>query len=199
VAEQQHQQQEVVGLDSDDLANDYVRFWGMEPEESMETTARSSSQPATTAAVVDDDDDDDDDKSEQEEEDLEEDYNVLVDALVSGITTYSNWTSDMIGDYARSSMAFLGGTVLRTSFTLGLGAGVVGIGLLGFWSGLPSQLMRNTMRLSTTMTLPPRPSQTVLLSSTLASGATAGIMYMMMLRPNSSSNNNNSGDKKTTK
>jgi hypothetical protein len=104
----------------------------------------------------------------------------------------------MMGDYARSSMALLGGTVLRTSFTFGVGA--VGIGLFGMWS---PQLIRNTMRLPSylsTIALP-RPSQTVLLSSTLASGATAGIMMMIMLRPNSSSNNNNNGtgDKKTTK
>ena len=166
-----------LGLD-EDPASQYVRFLGLEPETSAPppvSTSRAAIMVDSSVGSHDDDhqhhDDDDDEDDEEEEEDLAANAGVMIDAIFGGARAVSGMASNMALSYARNTVSWAVGGVSRASLTLGIAG--VGLGVLGVWAGVyqaPSNIQMPRISF---------PSQTVLISSTLASGATAGMMLMM--------------------
>jgi hypothetical protein len=189
--------------DDDDPASQYVRSWGMEPENTAATTtsvdnhhtapvsaARAMEVDASASVGPDDDDDDD-----EEEEDLAINASVVVDALLGGIDAYYNMTYDMVRGYTLGTVTWLTRGFLRTSLTVGVAS--VGLGALGIWTGVyepPRSFSMPRMNMNINIPRVSLPSQSVLLSSTLASTATAGMMLLLFGFPDTSSNNHHDDD-----
>jgi hypothetical protein len=149
-----------LGDDEDDDA----RLWGTEPAEPLQgdDVAIEAEAPMEISH--------DDSASEDSEEDLAVDEEVVFDAAVTGAFNFMNWAFG----YTQSAVA---GSVVRTTrsvirTTVGIGLFTAGAGIFGVWAGfwtpqdfrLPSQM--------------PRQMGPILLSSTLASGATAAAFMM---------------------
>jgi hypothetical protein len=173
-------------LGDDDMGAQYAAFWGATPVSSNQTPARTA--PARTSRVVIEVDpsiasyktDDEEEDEEEEVEDLAIDESVLWEAVFGGVNAYSNIALDAVRGTVTSSMTMFTGTLLRT--TLGMGALTLGAGLLGIWTGylgpqdLPIWMPR--FQLPRNFSRPSMPSSSILISSTLASGATASLFMM---------------------
>jgi hypothetical protein len=123
-----------------------------------------------------DNEEDNIDTESLESEDLEVDGQVILDAITRGMNTFS----DMALDTVRTvSSNFFTGTPLRTGLTMGVAS--VSAGLLGIWAfsggSSGSSRMPSSPPGSPSSPRGAPPSQ-VIYSSILASGATAGIMYV---------------------
>jgi hypothetical protein len=176
------------GDDEDgDPAAQFARFWGAEPADSSEddnddspravTENSTEVAPATTDVKKIEDDDkvkeegkqENEEDEEEELEDLRINEQVLWTAAFDGISIYSNLALGFARQRVTSSVGMFSGALVRT--TLGVGALAIGAGLFGLWSG---HWDRNSM---------PRmqfgwPSSSILISSTLSSGVTAGLFVM---------------------
>jgi hypothetical protein len=139
-------------LDDDDDA------WGVESTEAVENTV-----PPGTAVESD--------AASEESEDLALEQELVLDAAVAGVVTFFNFAFGYSQNAMASSVVRNGRRFFRAS--LGLGLVSVGAGALGIWSGylspqdlqLPNQWSRET--------------RNMLMSSTIASGATAGLFMLL--------------------
>jgi len=108
--------------------------------------------------------------SEDDSEDLSVEQEVIVDAAVTGAVAFFNFALGYSQNAMANSAVRTGRTLLRA--TLGMGLISVGAGALGVWSGyLSPQDFRFPRQLSPE-------TRTMLLSSTIASGATAGLFML---------------------
>ena len=185
----------------DDPAAQYVRFFGMEPENSTPPSAEAPVLEALRSSGFDLSIDSDHASEEEEEEEEEGDSalnsSVVTDAVLGGMTSYYRMGLNFALGYTRNTATWLTSGVLRTTLTLGLAS--VGIGALGVWAGVfepPRSLPRMAM---------PRfsmESQTMLMGPVFASaGAMGGMSLMMFGFPGSStaSNENDGGKQGKTK
>ena len=145
------------GLGDDE--DDDARLWGTEPAEPFAGADEAIEAEAPLEISQDDS------ASEDSEEDLAVDEVVVFDAAVTGALNFMNWALGYTQTAVADSVVRTTTSVVRT--TLGIGLFTAGAGLFGVWAGfwtpqdfrLPSQM--------------PRQMGPILLSSTLASGATA--------------------------
>lgn len=165
----------------DDSSSDYTRFWGASPPErrlfawseepdSPSSTPRqqSASVPIRETAIATTDSTADDEESS--DEDLGFEALVIMEALAEGMGAMSNMALSMVSS---STIGFFTRTPMRAGLTVT--AASLGVGLLGMWTGnIPAERLRMPTRSSL-------PSNPVIYSSVLASGATAGIMYIFQL------------------
>lgn len=157
------------GLGDDDEVDDDVRLWGNEPNEEaavIEAAARAAVIEASPSVDISRADSD----SEESEEDLAIEEAIIFDAAVAGVMTYANWALSFTQQSVSSSIIRSAGRALRV--TLGLGVFGAGAGLFGIWAGFWSP---RELRFPTQMS---RQSSTILWSSTIASGATAGLFML---------------------
>jgi hypothetical protein len=180
--------------------SDYTRFWGTQPpEERLFSWTREPASPSSTArqelAIVPirestNENSESIEEEDNDEEDLTMDGRVIMDAITGGVSSISNVALNMVGG---STVGYFTRTPLRAGLTLT--AASLGVGLLGMWTGgVSTERIRMPSRSSL-------PSSPILYSSVLASGATAGIMYIFQLGRGGGSSpaNNNSGGSKQSK
>lgn len=132
---------------------------------------------------------------------------VIYDAIGSAVATYMGVAADMVQSSARRSASVFSGTVFRASMSLTMLG--FGISIYGFWTGAyrPETFFQPTMRMLQDQTSaflrPPQslrpqlPSSNALVTSTLLSGATAGIMLIFQLasgRPQQEQGNDKGGE-----
>jgi len=162
--------------------SDFSRFWAATPpvtrvfawaeEPSVGSSAslqeRSANIPLQSRGIASATNPSNDGTDDEEEDELAIDAQVLRDAISGGIGSI---TDGMYEAVSNTTVSFFTGTPLRTGMTAT--AAAVGIGYLGMWlgGGVPSgdrmRMPRSSM-----------PSNPVIYSSFLASGATASIMYL---------------------
>jgi hypothetical protein len=116
---------------------------------------------------------------------------VIYDAIGSAIATYMGVAAGMVQSSARRSASLFSGNIFRASMSMTMLG--VGVSIYGFWTGVynPQTFFRPTMHMigdqmssllrSTPSLRPQFPSSNVLVSSTLLSGATAGIMLLFQI------------------
>eukprot|EP00980_Cylindrotheca_fusiformis_P010586 scaffold2353_cov134-Cylindrotheca_fusiformis.AAC.9 len=176
-------------LEEDDAmttsSSDYTRFWGTQPPEGRlftwteepvsSSTSRQLSATVPTREMVSVNEEDsptngeDDNDNDEEEEDMAVDSQIIMEAIAEGIGAMSNMALSMVSS---NTMRFFTRTPVRAGLTVT--AATLGMGLLGMLTGNIS-----TDRLPR---MPSRPaSNPVVYSSLLASGATAGIMYVFQI------------------
>lgn len=150
------------GLGDDE--DDDAQLWGSEPQEISPRVDAAIEADASSEISHHDS------VSEESDEDLAVDQEVVLDAAISGATNVVNWAMGYTQSAVTNSVVRTTGTVLRATF--GVGLFTAGAGLFGLWAGfwtpqdfrLPSQM--------------PRQMGTILMSSALASGATATLFMM---------------------
>jgi hypothetical protein len=205
--------------------SDFVRFLGLAPVRDANNGAHQApptaervvarammatmaATPATTRSS--DNHEDDKEEEEEEEENLADEFNILTDAFTDSITGYYtsayNSAVTSVSTVATSSLSFFAGSVMRTSLSITFVS--AGIGLFGMWTGVydPRTIFGGagsggSSRLP--LLRPSWPSSSLLLSTTIASGATASILMMFGAGRNYSSKNdstdNSSKDNKDGK
>jgi hypothetical protein len=125
--------------------------------------------------------------SRQAEAEAEE--QVIYDAIGSAVATYMGVAASMVQSSARQSATMFSGSIFRASMSVtALG---IGVGIYGFWAGAYNpqtffepawQILRSQVG---SILRPPRrlelPQSELLIGTTVASGATAGIMLLFQL------------------
>jgi len=144
---------------------DDARLWGniTSETEAVEAATRAAVIEADQFSHVDSD-------SEENEEDLDSDEAVVIDAAISGAMTYFNWALDVTRQSVSSSIIRSASRAVQAM--MGLGAFGAGVGLFGIWAGFWTT---QDLRLPRQM---PRQASTIFMSSTIASGATAGLFVL---------------------
>jgi hypothetical protein len=114
---------------------------------------------------------------------------VIYDAIGSAVATYIGVAAGMVQNSARQSATMFSGTIFRASMSITLLG--VGVGIYGFWTGAynPQTFFQPAWQLVQgqvgALLRPPRrlelPQSEVLIGTTMASGATAGIMLLFQL------------------
>lgn len=122
-------------------------------------------------------------ESEGSEEELAIEEEVIFDAAIAGVMTFAN----IALNYSRSAVS---GSIVRTTgralrATVGIGALGVGAGLLGMWAGLWTPQDLRTFRDTRFPAAMSGEARTIFMSSTMASGATAGLFMLFGLRSSS--------------
>ncbi|KAG7349807.1 hypothetical protein IV203_012404 [Nitzschia inconspicua] len=193
----------------EDPATQYLRHWGVEPENSdiPPTTVRRRTAPsnsasapvssshAATSSTADAPVSRRDSRQQQTpteaaaQAEAEAEEQVIYDAIGSAVATYMGVAASMVQTSARRSATLFSGTLFRAS--MGMTLFGVGVGIYGFWTGVYNprtffqpalQMLRSQVG---TLMRPPRrlemPQSQVLLGTTMFSGATAGIMLLFQL------------------
>jgi uncharacterized membrane protein len=119
-------------------------------------------------------------ESEESEEDLAVEEDLVFDAAVSGVMAFAGLAFDYSRREVGGSIVRTAGTALRA--TLGIGAVSVGAGIFGLWAGFWTPQDLRTFRDTRFPGQMSREASTILMSSTLASGATAGLFMLFGLR-----------------
>jgi hypothetical protein len=191
----------------EDPATQYLRHWGIEPENSnvppenaSRRVAASSAAGAvsaqTTAALAADATPSRRNRQQQQvsseaavRAETEAEEQVLYDAIGSAVTTYMGVAANMVQTSARRSATLISGTVFRAS--MGMTLIGVGVGIYGFWTGAynPQSFFQPVMQIVQSQAgsffRPPRrlelPPSQLLIGTTLFSGATAGVMLLFQL------------------
>lgn len=155
---------------------DDTRLWGTEPA--------IAEDPAPLEAVIESDPSleisHDGSESEESEEDLAAEEEIVMNAAISGIMTFAGWAFDFSRGAVAGSIVRTTGRALRA--TLGIGVVGVGAGLFGLWAGFWTPQDVRTFRDTRLPTQLSHEARNILISSTLASGATAGLFMLFGLR-----------------
>ena len=114
---------------------------------------------------------------------------VIYDAIGSAVATYMGVAASMVQSSARQSATLFSGSIFRASMSVTVLG--IGVGIYGFWTGAYNpqtffepawQMLQSQMG---SILRPPRrlelPQSEVLIGTTVASGATAGIMLLFQL------------------
>jgi hypothetical protein len=125
--------------------------------------------------------------SRQAEAEAEE--QVIYDAIGSAVATYMGVAASMVQSSARQSATMFSGSIFRASMSVTVLG--IGVGIYGFWAGAYNpqtffepawQILRSQVG---SILRPPRrlelPQSELLIGTTVASGATAGIMLLFQL------------------
>jgi hypothetical protein len=193
----------------EDPATQYLRYWGVEPENSAIPPTSASRHVAASPAVValssqtatalTADAPPSRRGSQQQHQQVspeaaaraeaEAEEQVLYEAIGSAVTTYISVATTMVQTSARRTATLFSGTIFRAS--MGVTLFGVGVGIYGFWIGAYNpqtffqpvvQMIQNQIG---SFFRPPQrldlPSSQLLVGTTLVSGATAGIMLLLQL------------------
>jgi hypothetical protein len=154
-----------------------ARLWGVEPTMSEEAAA-------PLEAVIEADPSleishDGTEESEESEEDLAGEEILVYDAAFSSMMGMASSVFGFTRQAVTGPIVRTAGTALRA--TLGIGAVGVGAGLFGLWAGFWTPQDIRTFRDTRFPIQVSSEARTVLMSSTLASGATAGLFMLFGL------------------
>jgi len=121
--------------------------------------------------------------------DAEAEEQVIYDAIGSAVATYMGVAANMAQTSARRSATLFSGTIFRASMSITVLG--VGVGIYGFWTGTynPQTFFQPAWQMLQSqvgaLLRPPRslqmPQSEALIGTTIASGATAGIMLLFQL------------------
>ncbi len=150
------------GLGDDE--DDEPQTWGIEPAQ-ISPDSESVIEADASSEISQHDS-----VSEDSKEDLAIDEIVVFDAAISGAANIINWAMGYTQSAVANSVVRTTGTVLRATF--GIGLFTAGAGLFGIWTGFWT---RQDLRFPSQI---PRQAGPILMSSTLASGATAALFMM---------------------